>query len=83
MGKGSFIGLMEESIKGNIKMINKEGFGIFEWPDGGTYIGPWHEGKQHGIGTYINSKGKKRQGQWEKGKRIAWIKRDTEGNKTS
>ena len=49
------------------------GSGIYVWPDGRKYMGEWYQGKQHGRGTYIKE-GKKREGIWDMGKRIEWIK---------
>ncbi len=52
----------------------KDGYGVFIWPDGRKYEGYWREGKQHGEGNYYTAKGKMRRGQWENGKRVAWLK---------
>ena len=38
-------GPMADVMKGIIRMINKEGYGIFHWPDGRIYEGAWKEGK--------------------------------------
>ena len=45
-------------------------------PDGRIYDGEWFNGKQHGIGTYINSQGDKRDAEWANGKRLGWISND-------
>lgn len=45
-------GLMADAMKESILMINKEGTGIFFWPDGRVYEGAWKNGKQHGYGRY-------------------------------
>ena len=58
-------------------MINKEGFGVFTWPDGRQYRGFWANGKQHGKGVFVNDKGIEQEGMWENGKKKEWIK----GNK--
>ena len=43
------------------------------WPDGiKCYDGGWKNGKQHGDGDMTNSKGVKKSGIWENGKRIKW-----------
>lgn len=51
-------------------MINKEGQGIFYWPNGKVYNGSWKDGVQHGEGVYTNSKGDSRKGEWKNGKRV-------------
>ena len=40
-------GMMADDMKENILMINKEGTGIFFWPDGRIYEGEWKDDKQH------------------------------------
>jgi hypothetical protein len=55
----------------------KEGFGVYHWPDGKKYEGQWLQGKQHGEGKIVNSKGKSRRGIWEDGNRISWIETNT------
>lgn len=47
-------------------------YGEFEWPDGKKYKGCWDNGKQHGMGTFINQLGQIREGEWINGKRIGW-----------
>ena len=39
--------------EGEYKNGQKEGEGIFTWPDGKVYKGGWQEGKQHGCGEVI------------------------------
>ena len=46
---------------------------MFDWPDGRRYEGKWRNGKQDGIGMYINSEGIKKYGRWDEGRRVAWI----------
>ena len=50
-----------------------DGFGVQMWQDGTIHAGTWKEGKQHGIGNYT-SNGRTRQGEWENGKRVKWLK---------
>ena len=33
------------------------GQGTYTWPDGGTYIGSWLEGKRQGQGTFKDANG--------------------------
>ncbi len=54
----------------------KEGYGIFEWPEGRKSIGNWFQGKQHGKGVYISPSGSRREGFWQQGKLIHWIVND-------
>jgi hypothetical protein len=46
---------------------------VFTWPDGRKYDGEWFNGKQHGEGTYLTSKGETKRGEWKEGKRVRWI----------
>jgi hypothetical protein len=39
MGKVCLLGRMGEFMKGSIKMISKEGQGVFTWPDKRKYVG--------------------------------------------
>lgn len=63
-----------EVTKVIILMINKEGYGVFTWPDGRQYKGYWVNGKQHGKGVFINDKGIEQEGMWENGKKKEWAK---------
>ena len=47
----------------------KEGYGIFEWPDGKKYEGQWLNGKQHGKGTFFTPPNEKIEGTWVEGRR--------------
>ena len=69
-------GPMADVMKGIIRMINKEGYGIFHWPDGRIYEGAWKEGKQNGYGRYINQRGEEKYGFWSNGKRDRWLTRE-------
>jgi hypothetical protein len=42
----------------------KHGQGTYTWHDGRKYIGPWVNGKQHGVGMLIDNKGMLRKGEW-------------------
>ena len=57
-------------------MINKEGTGIFFWPDGRVYEGAWKNGKQHGYGRYWNQHGEEKFGFWRNGARERWLTSD-------
>lgn len=61
---------MGANMKEIMLMINKEGQGIFYWPNGKVYNGSWKDGVQHGEGVYTNSKGDSRKGEWKNGKRV-------------
>ncbi len=42
-------------------------------PDGRVYDGEWFNGKQHGIGTYTNSRGVKIEAEWNEGRKARKI----------
>ena len=47
---------------------------MYYWTDGRRYDGWWARGKQHGIGTYIDTqKQSQKFGLWEGGKRVKWF----------
>ena len=47
---------------------------MYYWTDGRKYEGWWHKGKQHGLGTYIDSsKQSVKYGLWENGRRVKWF----------
>jgi len=52
----------------------KEGFGIYYWssPNNRAYIGFWKNGKQDGVGKYINQNST-RFGYWVAGERTNWF----------
>ncbi len=64
---------MADVMKENIGMINKEGLGIFYWPDGRVYHGTWQNGKQQGYGKYTNQTGEEKFGHWTNGKKDRWL----------
>ncbi len=37
------------------------------------YSGSWENGVQQGFGFYTNKNGVKKEGYWDKGKRIRWV----------
>ncbi len=39
-------------------------------PDNRKYVGQWKNGKQHGKGTYTNTKGETKECEWSEGKRL-------------
>lgn len=47
--------------------------GIYKWPDGRSYDGEWRDGKQHGVGIFIDRNGKKRTAECKNGEKIKWI----------
>lgn len=66
-------GLTAGAMKENIGMINKEGVGIFYWPDGRIYHGTWANGKQQGYGKYTNANREERYGHWTNGRKDRWL----------
>jgi hypothetical protein len=66
-------GLMGDVTKEIIQMINKEGVGLFFWPDGRIYEGYWKNGKQSGYGRYVNQQHEEKYGYWNQGKRERWL----------
>ena len=40
---------------------------------GDKYIGEWENGKQHGIGIFKKTNGRRKKGKWVQGKRVAWL----------
>lgn len=60
----------------------KEGFGIYYWENlHKAYLGFWKNGKQHGVGKYINPKKQDKQtkfGLWKEGQRTKWFNSEEE-----
>lgn len=82
----NFIGKMVKDMQ--VILINyegyyvndrKEGFGIYYWsqPNNRAYIGFWKNGKQDGVGKYINLNNT-RYGYWTNGERTKWFTTDEE-----
>lgn len=46
----------------------KDGFGIFTFPNGTKLDGTWKQGKKHGRGTVYFAYGKILEGEWVEGK---------------
>lgn len=53
-GYGIYIYADGVRYDGQYKADQKEGFGYYSWTADRRYIGWWHNGKQHGIGTFID-----------------------------
>lgn len=47
----------------------KEGFGVYFFPNGDTYVGQWKDYKQHGYGTLFSGATLVYSGRWDKGKK--------------
>ncbi len=50
-----------------------EGEGIYYYPDGVIYKGPFRGGRQHGRGVQIDERQRQRGGEWEEGRFKAWL----------
>ena len=59
---------MAENIEEDIRMINKNGFGTFTYPNQDRYEGEWFNGKQNGKGVFIKNNGARKEGRWNMGK---------------
>lgn len=69
-GYGEFIWKDGKKYAGYYVSDKKEGFGIYYWANSNrVYLGFWKEGKQEGVGKYINGN-EIRFGLWSNGKRI-------------
>lgn len=55
---------------------SRSSFGVFVYADSRKYEGQWKNGKQHGNGVYFSIHGDKREGLWDQGERVKWIKDD-------
>ena len=45
-----------------------EGYGVFNWPDGGRYEGNYVNEKKEGFGVFYWSEGRIYEGGWKNGK---------------
>ena len=50
---------------GQFKNNVRSGKGTFIWSTGKSYIGNWLNGKQHGLGIFIDSQENAKEGIWE------------------
>jgi hypothetical protein len=57
-------GYQGETINGR-----KNGWGIYQWPDGGVYEGEWKDDNRHGQGKQTYADGRLYEGEWKDGKR--------------
>ena len=74
-GKGIYRWGDKQLYEGEYKNDVKEGFGTFTWLDKKiSYTGNWLNGKQHGIGALTCKDGTIKQGEWDHGKRVRWLK---------
>ena len=56
-----------EQYKGAMNKWEREGFGKFQWNDGGYYVGMWKSNKRDGLGIWYNKDGSiRRQGFFKK-----------------
>ena len=42
----------------------------FNFPDGATYVGEWHDGNMNGQGTFTLADGTVKKGIWKNGKLV-------------
>lgn len=81
-GYGEFLWRDGKKYAGFYVQDKKEGFGIYFWESlNKVYIGFWKNGKQHGVGKYINPKKKDNQikfGLWKDGHRTKWFSSEEE-----
>jgi hypothetical protein len=47
----------------------KQGYGIYRWPDGRVYYGQWKEDKFDGYGYFKDANGIEYYGPWKNSKR--------------
>lgn len=59
-------------MKGNVKRNKFNGYGVFTWPTGGTYVGDWVDDKRQGFGIFRTPTGAEYVGQWDCGLRHGW-----------
>jgi len=48
------------------------GYGVFTWANGDTYLGDWESGQRGGVGIFRSHDGKEYAGQWKGGLRHGW-----------
>ena len=73
-GKGRLTFKDGRMYDGDFVEGKKHGNGTMVFPNGNKYIGQWENDVQHGIGIFYSAKeGTKKQGQYSKGKRTAWL----------
>ena len=51
-GWGKLIISVSEWYEGNWEEDKMEGFGVYQYPDGGFYSGEWHENHHEGRGRF-------------------------------
>ncbi len=81
MVKGHTLGLMEENMLGNGKMVKQNGYGSVTSPHG-EYVGEWKGNDFHGQGTMISTDGTKWVGEFRENKRWNIREYDNNGNIT-
>ena len=68
-GGAKIDGMMDEDEHGE---ANYNGYGIFTWPNGDTYMGDWARGIRSGRGIFRSASGKEYVGHWQGGLRHGW-----------
>ena len=63
-GEGELVSNRGHRYKGGWVGGKREGFGIYQWPDGARYEGAYWDGKPHGMGTRVFASGAKYVGEW-------------------
>lgn len=73
-GKGKMTWPDQSRYEGDYKNGKASGHGVEYLANGDKYIGEFDKELKHGAGVYYNTNDQtKRQGEWQNGKRIAWL----------
>lgn len=73
-GKGKMTWPDQSRYEGDFKNGKAEGNGVEFLTNGDKYTGQFKNDLKHGAGIYYNTNDQtKRQGEWQNGKRVAWL----------
>jgi len=56
---------MVQCTEGNLHMVKKHGYGVYEWRDGSKYIGQWRANAINGHGHWIGRDEREIRGTWQ------------------
>jgi hypothetical protein len=77
-GLGEFCWKDGKKYFGFYRNDRKEGFGIYSWKEPKKiFIGFWADGKQNGVGKYMDCQ-RIKFGIWENGKKLKWFSDESE-----